>query len=326
MSLTRTQFDPNAQWNTAILKALFPRIRAGILEATLTRPGRSWYLSDLARHLATTASSLQREIASLLGAGILESCQEEGRRSFRAKQSSPVFSSLHGLFVLSPHRAPHISALTKPKKHLGALAVSPSLISRYSREELYTRVWSEPTLHVAKAYGISNVGLAKVCHKLRIPLPGLGYWAKKAAGKPVPKRPPLAPLTVAAEIHKGSFRIPSLSSTDVSVSRKLKLRSTRQQQEGPRVNVPESSLAARSAVRESRYDRDKLYDEVWSQPILNVAKKYGVSDVRIGKVCRELGIPLPGRGFWTKVQHGTPTSERPPLPPLKPKVTVNSIL
>ena len=47
---------------------------------------------------------------------------------------------------------------------------------------------------LAAKYGISDVGLAKACRKLRVPLPGRGYWAKKAAGKKLPKRPALPTL------------------------------------------------------------------------------------------------------------------------------------
>ncbi|MGH7826451.1 MAG: hypothetical protein ACREQ7_14905 [Candidatus Binatia bacterium] len=72
--------------------------------------------------------------------------------------------------------------------------ISSYFLSRYNREQLYDEVWSEPTQNVAKKYGLSDVGLAKVCKKLQIPRPGLGYWAKKAAGKPVGKRPPLPRL------------------------------------------------------------------------------------------------------------------------------------
>jgi Ankyrin repeats (3 copies) len=57
-------------------------------------------------------------------------------------------------------------------------------------------IWSEPTQHVAKRYHLSDVGLAKVCKKLNIPRRGRGYWAMKAAGKPVPRQPPLPKLTV----------------------------------------------------------------------------------------------------------------------------------
>jgi hypothetical protein len=47
---------------------------------------------------------------------------------------------------------------------------------------------------VAKKYHLSDVGLAKICKKLNIPKPGLGYWAKKAAGKRAGKRPALPAL------------------------------------------------------------------------------------------------------------------------------------
>jgi len=43
------------------------------------------------------------------------------------------------------------------------------------------------------------------------------------------------------------------------------------------------------------YKRETLYEEVWSQPLLEVARHYGVSDVAIAKTCRKMHIPLPGR-------------------------------
>lgn len=68
------------------------------------------------------------------------------------------------------------------------------LMSRYDREKIYEEIWAEPIMHVAKRYSMSAVGLGKICMKLKIPRPGLGYWAKKAAGKSIPTRPPLPEL------------------------------------------------------------------------------------------------------------------------------------
>jgi len=59
----------------------------------------------------------------------------------------------------------------------------------WNRDELYQEVWSVPTWTLAKKYGISDVGLAKVCRKLTIPLPGRGYLAKKQAGQKVSLEP-----------------------------------------------------------------------------------------------------------------------------------------
>jgi hypothetical protein len=64
------------------------------------------------------------------------------------------------------------------------------------------------------------------------------------------------------------------------------------------------------------FDRDSLYLEVSATPISALAKKYGLSDVGLRKVCIRLNIPLPGRGHWQKLAAGKP-STMPPLPPTK---------
>ena len=61
-----------------------------------------------------------------------------------------------------------------------------------SRKDLYERVWAEPIQKLSKEYGLSDVGLAKVCRRYDIPIPPRGYWAKKQAGKRV-AQPPLPP-------------------------------------------------------------------------------------------------------------------------------------
>ena len=61
-----------------------------------------------------------------------------------------------------------------------------------TRKELYNRVWAEPMSKLAREYGLSDVGLAKICKKHNIPRPPKGYWARKAAGYKV-KQLPLPP-------------------------------------------------------------------------------------------------------------------------------------
>ena len=56
-----------------------------------------------------------------------------------------------------------------------------------ARRKLYEQLWSIPASQLAILYGISDVGLAKVCKRYRIPRPPRGYWAKLKAGKPVKK-------------------------------------------------------------------------------------------------------------------------------------------
>src|SRR5206468_10091611 len=65
-----------------------------------------------------------------------------------------------------------------------------------------------------------------------------------------------------------------------------------------------------------RYPREKIYEEIWTEPMIKVAKRYNVSDVALAKVCRKLNIPRPGRGYWEKKAAGKPASTRPALPVL----------
>lgn len=63
-------------------------------------------------------------------------------------------------------------------------------------------------------------------------------------------------------------------------------------------------------------DRETLYNEVWTESVVVVAPRYGLSDVGLAKICRSLAIPLPGRGYWAKVKAGR-VMKRVPLPKLK---------
>ena len=53
------------------------------------------------------------------------------------------------------------------------------------RSELYQRVWETPMVKLAAELGLSGVGLAKLCRRCGIPVPGRGYWAKRQAGRRV---------------------------------------------------------------------------------------------------------------------------------------------
>jgi hypothetical protein len=58
------------------------------------------------------------------------------------------------------------------------------------------------------------------------------------------------------------------------------------------------------------WDREELYAEVWDKPLTSLVAKYGVSAVAIGKTCRKLQVPLPGRGYWAKKAHGHPVTRK----------------
>ena len=57
----------------------------------------------------------------------------------------------------------------------------------YDQDKLYEKVWAEPVSKVARRYGVSNVAIAKTCRKMRIPVPGVGYWNKVGSGQKMKK-------------------------------------------------------------------------------------------------------------------------------------------
>ena len=64
------------------------------------------------------------------------------------------------------------------------------------------------------------------------------------------------------------------------------------------------------------YTRKELFDQVWAEPVMHVAKRIGISDVALAKVCRGMDIPLPGRGHWARKAAGNAPS-KPTLGPAK---------
>jgi hypothetical protein len=62
------------------------------------------------------------------------------------------------------------------------------------------------------------------------------------------------------------------------------------------------------------YDRQLLLDEVWREPMIAVALRYGLSDVGFKKLCVRLQIPIPGQGHWAKLRAGKQVALPPRLP------------
>ncbi len=65
--------------------------------------------------------------------------------------------------------------------------------------------------------------------------------------------------------------------------------------------------------------RTELYELVWNEPRTHLARRFGISDVAIGKACKRAGIPMPPAGHWAKKNAGK-KARRLPLPPRAPGV------
>jgi hypothetical protein len=74
------------------------------------------------------------------------------------------------------------------------------------------------------------------------------------------------------------------------------------------------------------YIREQLYAEIWIEPMTVVSKRYGVSDVYLARICKELHVPRPPVGYWAKKQFNKAPAQTPlPLFANPPKFRKHSI-
>ena len=143
----------------------------------------------------------------------------------------------------------------------------------FKRDEIYGEIWSEPAKEVARRYRISDVALGKICRKLHVPVPGRGYWAKKAAGESLPRipLPPLPPGTPAVHM----------------ITRQAK------PQGEPREEVTALAAAEQDPARKIAVP-DKLDDPhpqvVAAERLLRKATAKGVADLRKEKRCLDIVV------------------------------------
>lgn len=84
---------------TRCLAALFPETRRTLLATMLLSENRWWYLSELAETIGTSPSSLQRELRSLVEAGVLSKRVAGRKVYFRTNAASPIYKGLCQLFL-----------------------------------------------------------------------------------------------------------------------------------------------------------------------------------------------------------------------------------
>jgi len=124
--------------------------------------------------------------------GFIPSLEEETRDPYRSRPTR-AREVLSKFGVELPKAAPQRSRLPRSVQ-IGPWRPQGQEI-RLDRTALFDRVWSEPVEKLAHEWGLSGRGLAKICQRLKIPVPPRGYWAKLQNGHRVRRSrlPPLEP-------------------------------------------------------------------------------------------------------------------------------------
>lgn len=63
--------------------------------------------------------------------------------------------------------------------------------------------------------------------------------------------------------------------------------------------------------------RERIYEDIWSEPLYKVAAKYNLSSATLKRRCKECwDIPVPGSGYWARIHAGKKESRTAlPMPP-----------
>jgi hypothetical protein len=206
---------------------------------------------------------------------------------------------------------------------------------KIDREILYNDIWEISAAGAAKKYNVPYAELLRLCKEVEIPIPPSGYWTKLNFGKIVEKSPlPLSPQSeVVLPINKAESKRSKRSAASQSAD------NVNGDNNKSEIIDSETGTAAQDDIEEqsvdgvtdednsqltyrtvsgqwNTYNREKLYEEVWAKPIIQVAVQYGVSDVAIHKICKSLNVPVPPRGYWAKIRAGAKI-KKPPLPAAK---------
>jgi len=82
--------------------------------------------------------------------------------------------------------------------------------------------------------------------------------------------------------------------------------------------VSAAEPAGQTHARSQTLTRSELYALVWSKPVCDVAEDFGVSGMVLAKRCGHLRIPVPPKGYWSRVAVGQKPF-RPKLPDHHPQ-------
>jgi predicted nucleotidyltransferase len=101
----------------SVIDAIISTTKQKILSAMILKPDKWWYLSDLAKEIKTSPSSLQRDLLKLTDADVLRKRQEGNRTYYQANTNCPIFYELQGILIKTVGICDKLSSALQPLLH-----------------------------------------------------------------------------------------------------------------------------------------------------------------------------------------------------------------
>ena len=167
------------------------------------------------------------------------------------------------------------------------------------RDDLYEKVWTKPMVEIAKEYEVSDKAIAKICDKLNVPVPGVGYWQKLEAGeklerKRLPDMPPTHPTEHTIRKNEPSY--------EFEISEEVNALIEKEKNPASKIIVQDKRGSTHILIRRTEQSLEKSYrysGMLCSQQAEDILK-ISVSPIEKGRVFRILNTlisELEGRGY-----------------------------
>ena len=138
---------------TSTADALFPAVRQRVLAVLFGSPDRSFYANELIALARSGTGAVQRELASLLAAGLVTVRDQGNQKHYQANAASPVFAELRGLVLKTVGLADVLRAALAPLEDQVAAAFVYGSVAR----QQYTAASDVDVLIVSDALGYAEV-------------------------------------------------------------------------------------------------------------------------------------------------------------------------
>ena len=115
---------------TSTADALFPAVRQRVLAVLFGSPDRSFYANELIALARSGTGAVQRELASLLAAGLVTVRDQGNQKHYQANAASPVFAELRGLVLQTVGLADVLRAALAPLEDQVAAAFVYGSVAR----------------------------------------------------------------------------------------------------------------------------------------------------------------------------------------------------
>lgn len=173
---------------------------------------------------------------------------------------------------------------------------------RFTRKELYDKVWSKPISHLVSELGTTTAILGALLRRADIPTPPSGYWTRKEFGKPVAQMalPPAPPGCPEPLLLDTEARDVGRRAKPVEVMEAPKSDPVSEHNVPAASEVPAPVALKPRPTQPTTMTREELYGAVWTTPMARLAEQYGISGNGLAKICDRENIPYPPRGYWAK--------------------------